>query len=53
VQQRTTVDQRLAELGRLYSPVHSEVNERGMFYLEVIVAVPIGIDLPALLPRSQ
>ena len=50
-QWRTSVDQRLAELDRLYSAVHSEVNERRMFWLEVIVVLLIAIDLLAVLLR--
>jgi hypothetical protein len=50
-QWRASVDRRLAELDRLYSAVHSEVNERRMFWLEVIVVVLIAIDLLALLLR--
>lgn len=44
-QWRTSVEQRLAQLDKLYSVVHGEVNERRMLWLEVIIVVFFAVDL--------
>jgi len=44
-QWRTSVDQRLAQLDRLYSVVHAEINERRMFWLEIIIVIFFAIEL--------
>ena len=38
-QWRTSVDQRLVQLDKLYSVVHAEVNEQRMLWLEVIIVI--------------
>jgi hypothetical protein len=48
-QWRTSVEQRLAQLDKLYSVVHAEVNEQRMLWLEVIIVVFFAIDLVILL----
>lgn len=44
-QWRTSVEQRLQQLDRLYSVVHGEINERRMLWLEIIIVVFFAIDL--------
>jgi hypothetical protein len=44
-QWRTSVDQRLAQLDRLYSVVHADINERRMFWLEIIIVIFFAIEL--------
>jgi hypothetical protein len=44
-QWRTSVDQRLAQLDRLYTVVHTEINERRMFWLEIIIVIFFAIEL--------
>jgi len=44
-QWRSSVEQRLAQLDQLYSVSHSEVNEKRMLVLEVIIVVFFAIDL--------
>ncbi len=46
---RASVEQRLAQLDKLYSVVHAEVNERRMLWLEVIIVVFFAFDLLILL----
>jgi hypothetical protein len=46
---RTSVEQRLAQLDKLYSVVHAEVNERRMLWLEIIIVVFFAFDLLILL----
>jgi hypothetical protein len=48
-QWRTSVDQRLAQLDKLYSVAHAEVNEKRMLWLEVIIVVFFAIDIVILL----
>ena len=48
-QWRTSVEQRLAQLDKLYSVVHAEMNERRMLWLEIIIVVFFAIDLLILL----
>jgi hypothetical protein len=47
-QWRASVEQRLAQLDRLYTAAHAEVNERRMLWLEVLIVVFFAIDLLAL-----
>jgi hypothetical protein len=44
-QWRTSVEQRLAQVDKIYSVVHSEVNEQRMLLLEFIIVVFFAIDL--------
>jgi hypothetical protein len=46
---RASVEGRLAQLDQLYGVVHSELYEKRMFWLEVIIVVFFAIDLFALL----
>lgn len=48
-QWRTSVEQRLAQLDKLYSVFHAEVNEQRMLWLEIIIVVFFAIDLLLLL----
>jgi uncharacterized Rmd1/YagE family protein len=48
-QWRASVEQRLAQLDKLYSVVHAEVNERRMLWLEIIIVIFFAIDLLILL----
>lgn len=48
-QWRASVDQRLAQLDKLYSVVHSDLNERRMLWLEVIIVIFFAFDLLILL----
>jgi len=48
-QWRASVEQRLAQLDKLYSVFHAEVNERRMLWLEAIIVVFFAIDLLILL----
>ena len=48
-QWRASVEQRLAQLDKLYSVVHAEVNEKRMLWLEIIIVVFFAIDLAILL----
>src|SRR5262249_61359996 len=48
-QWRASVEQRLGQLDQLYSVVHTEINERRMFWLEVIIVIFFAIDLLAIL----
>jgi hypothetical protein len=48
-QWRTSVDQRLAQLDKLYSVVHGEVNEQRMLWLEIIIVIFFALDLLILL----
>jgi hypothetical protein len=48
-QWRTSVEQRLAQLDKLYSVAHAEVNEQRMLWLEVIIVIFFAIDLLILL----
>ncbi|HEY1660917.1 MAG TPA: hypothetical protein VGI03_00725 [Verrucomicrobiae bacterium] len=47
-QWRASVEQRLAQLDKLYSVVHSEVNEARMLWLEVIIVIFFAVDLAIL-----
>ena len=44
-QWRTSVEQRLAQVDKLYTVVHTEVNEKRMLWLEIIIVVFFAIDL--------
>ncbi len=44
-QWRASVEQRLAQIDRLYSVVHAETNEQRMLWLEVIVVIFFAVDL--------
>ena len=48
-QWRASVEQRLAQLDKLYSVFHTEVNEQRMLWLEAIIVVFFAIDLLLLL----
>ncbi len=47
-QWRASVEQRLAQLDKLYSVVHSEVNEMRMLWLEIIIVIFFAVDLAIL-----
>jgi hypothetical protein len=47
-QWRASVEQRLAQLDKLYSVVHSEVNEMRMLWLEIIIVIFFAVDLAVL-----
>jgi hypothetical protein len=47
-QWRASVEQRLGQLDKLYSVVHSEKNERRMLWLEAIIVIFFAIDLVVL-----
>jgi hypothetical protein len=42
------VEQRLAQLDKLYSVVHAEVNEQRMLWLEIIIVIFFAFDLVIL-----
>ena len=44
-QWRASVEQRLGQLDKLYSVVHTEVNEQRMLWLEVIIVIFFALDL--------
>ncbi len=48
-QWRTSVEQRLAQLDKLYSVVHAEVNEQRMLWLEIIIVIFFALDLAIML----
>ena len=48
-QWRASVEQRLAQLDKLYSVFHTEVNEQRMLWLEAIIVIFFAIDLLILL----
>jgi len=48
-QWRASVEQRLAQLDKLYSVVHAEVNEKRMLWLEIIIVIFFALDLLILL----
>jgi hypothetical protein len=48
-QWRTSVEQRLAQLDKLYSVAHSEMNEQRMLWLEIIIVIFFAIDLVILM----
>ena len=48
-QWRASVEQRLAQLDKLYSVVHAEVNEQRMLWLEIIIVIFFAFDLLILL----
>ncbi len=48
-QWRTSVEQRLAQLDKLYSVVHTEVNEQRMLWLEIIIVIFFAVDIVILL----
>ena len=48
-QWRTSVEQRLAQLDKLYSVVHTEVNEQRMLWLEIIIVIFFALDLIIML----
>lgn len=48
-QWRSSVEQRLAQLDKLYSVVHAEVNEQRMLWLEIIIVIFFAFDLVILL----
>ena len=50
-QWRTSVEQRLAQLDKLYSVVHSEINERRMLWLEVIIIIFFALDIVIMLVK--
>jgi hypothetical protein len=47
-QWRASVEQRLAQLDKLYSVVHAEVNEQRMLWLEIIIVIFFAVDLVIL-----
>ena len=48
-QWRASVEQRLAQLDKLYSVVHAEINEQRMLWLEVIIVIFFALDLAIML----
>jgi hypothetical protein len=48
-QWRASVEQRLAQVDKLYSVVHAEVNEKRMLWLEIIIVIFFALDLAILL----
>jgi hypothetical protein len=48
---RSSVDQRVAQLDRVYELIHTEVNERRMFLLELMVVILITIEIVAAFAR--
>jgi hypothetical protein len=48
-QWRASVEGRLGQLDKLYSVVHSELNEQRMLWLEIIIVIFFAIDLLILL----
>jgi hypothetical protein len=48
-QWRASVEQRLAQVDKLYSVVHAEVNEKRMLWLEIIIVIFFALDLLILL----
>jgi hypothetical protein len=51
-QWRSSVEQRLAQLDKLYSVVHTEVNEQRMLWLEIIIVIFFALDLAIMVwPR--
>jgi len=48
-QWRMSVEQRLAQLDKLYSVVHAEVNEQRMLWLEIIIVIFFAADLAIML----
>ncbi len=48
-QWRESVEQRLAQLDQLYSVAHTELNERRMLWLEVVIVVLFFVDVAAIL----
>jgi hypothetical protein len=48
-QWRASVEQRLAQLDKLYSVVHAEVNEQRMLWLEIIIVIFFALDLIIML----
>jgi hypothetical protein len=48
-QWRTSVEQRLAQLDKLYSVAHAEMNEQRMLWLEIIIVIFFALDLMILL----
>ncbi len=48
-QWRMSVEQRLAQLDKLYSVVHAEVNEQRMLWLEIIIVIFFAADLIIML----
>ena len=48
-QWRASVEQRLAQLDKLYSVFHTELNEQRMLWLEAIIVIFFAIDLLILL----
>ncbi len=48
-QWRASVEQRLAQLDKLYSVVHTEVNEQRMLWLEIIIVIFFALDLAIML----
>jgi len=51
-QWRASVEQRLGQLDKLYSVVHSEVNERRMLWLEIIIIIFFALDLAIMLVKK-
>ena len=48
-QWRASVEQRLAQLDKLYSVAHAEVNEQRMLWLEIIIVIFFALDLVIML----
>jgi len=44
-QWRSSVEQRLAQLDKLYSVFHAEINEQRMLWLEIIIVIFFALDL--------
>jgi hypothetical protein len=48
-QWRASVEQRLAQVDKLYSVFHAEVNEQRMLWLEIIIVIFFALDLAIML----
>ena len=48
-QWRLSVEQRLAQLDKLYSVVHAEINEKRMLWLEIVIVIFFALDLAIML----
>jgi hypothetical protein len=46
---RSSIEQRLGQVDKLYSVLHSEVNEQRMLWLEVIIVIFFAVDIILLL----
>jgi uncharacterized Rmd1/YagE family protein len=48
-QWRQSVEDRLAQLDKLYSVVHAEIAEKRMLWLEIIIVIFFALDLAIML----